>query len=287
MYHEYTQEELRAYCRTNIETLEIWGRRLIHEKMTSEYGENYIKLMISEDEYLVNKELRKHVEFMMEQEPGRFNKAVDTLFLDDIIYFLCNQKWYKKLFKQALDYIYPQGKDEAREFLKRLVYIRNYLSHSNPISVRQVEQVICYTHDFIDGLKQYYKDRGEEQVWNVPRIIKIKDSFGNVFDNPVDTHGSGSIFTINNAINCGDTYSIEIEVDSSFKTEDYNISWTFNSHDLHEYDDKTKLTVTFLPSDVDLNAFIRCKIVSKEEWHKHGSYDNRIAIGFSVLPPIK
>ncbi len=286
MYHEYTQDELRSYCRKSIESLEIWARNLIQEKMVAEYGTDYINTKTSNNEPLVKKEVCNHIKSMMDKEPGRFKRPVDTLFLDHIVYFLCNHKWYKKLFKEALDYIYPQGKDEAREFLNRLVPIRNPLSHSNPISIRQVEQAICYSHDFVEGLKKYYKDKGEEQVWNVPRIIRVKDSFGNIFDNPSDIHGVASVFTISNLIHCGDTYSVEVEIDSSFKPEEYYIKWRFNLHDTSEYNDKTKFVVSFSPSDVEEDTSISCTIISKKEWHKHRSYDNRVIIGFSVLPPL-
>lgn len=285
MYHEYTQEELRSYCRTNIETLEVWARRLIQEQMVAEYGNDYFDKKINE-EYIIKKDIRKHIKFMLEKEPDRFKRPVDTLFIDQIIYFLCNPKWYKQLFKTALDYAYPQGRDEVREFLTRLVPIRNPLSHSNPISVHQAEQAICYSHDFIEGLKQYYKDRGEEQVWNVPSIIRIKDSFGNVFDNHENGIVDYSIFNVSNEIHCYDTYSVEIEVDSSFDQSEYIIKWEFNNHNTVQFVDCTNFSVTFTPADVEQHTYIYCKLITKKEWHKHRTYDDKIVIGLSVLPPM-
>ena len=287
MYHEYTQEELRSYCRISIESLETWARNLIHEKMVAEYSENYLNTKISNDEYLIKKDIRNHIKTMLEKEPERFKRPVDTLFIDHIVYFLCNPKWYDKLFKRALDYIYPQGKEEAREYLTRLIPIRNPLSHSNPISIRQVEQAICYSHDFIDGLKQYYKDVGEEKVWNVPRIIKIKDSFGNVFENPNDSHAITSVFNVKNSIYCGDTYSLEVEVDSSFEKEEYSVRWRFDAHDTSEFNDKVRFVVKFLPNDVAESTQISCTITSKKEWHKHKTYDNAVIVAFTVLPPLE
>lgn len=287
MYHEYTQDELRSYCRTSIETLEIWARRLIHEKMVTEYGEKYIDVQINDNEPLIKKDICKHIKSMIEKEPERFKRPVDTLFIDHIIYFLCNPKWYGNLFKEALDYIYPQGKDEAREFLSRLVPIRNPLSHSNPISIRQAEQAICYSHDFVEGMKEYYKDRGEEQVWNVPRIIRVKDSFGNIFDNPTDGFTGKTIFKIDNELYCGDTYSVEIEVDSSFSKDEYLINWSMLPHNCNEFNNLTKFTVTFNTKDVAQNRYINCQLISNKEWHKYGSYDNEITIAFTVFPPVK
>lgn len=287
MYHDYSQEELRAYCRSCIESLEIWARRLVHEKMTEAYGDNYIDKVLDNGNFLVKAEIRNHVHSMMADSPERFKRPVDTLFIDQIIYFLCNQTWYTNLFKSALDYAYPQGFMEAREFLSRIVPIRNPLSHSNPITIRQVEQAICYSHDFIDGLKQYYKDRGEEQVWNVPQIIKVKDSLGNVFENLDETDSLGAFLYTNQLQNCGDTYSVEIEVDSSFEKSEYEIKWDFNHHNTNAFTDSERFTVRFTPDDVAQSTYILCEVNSKKAWHKYGHHDSKVTIVLTVLPPIE
>ena len=61
MYFNYTQEELRSYCRQNIENFEIWARNIIHEKMSANYGSDYINYKVSDENYLVKKEIREHV----------------------------------------------------------------------------------------------------------------------------------------------------------------------------------------------------------------------------------
>lgn len=286
MYHDYTQEELRAYCRKNIETLEVWARRLIHEKMIEEYGVGYIEKKIDHDNYLIKSDIRKHVKDMLRKEPERFHRAVDTLYIEHIIYFLCHPNFYKKLFKPAMDYIYPQGREEVREFLKRLPPIRNPLSHSNPITMHDVERAICYSHDFIEGLKTYYKERGEEQVWNVPKIIRIKDSLGNVFENNGQEDILGTYFTIPQNINCGETYSVEIEVDSSFSQNEYTFNWQFRGRSLENLEHSNKLTIRFDVSDVSETNFISCKLVQNKDWHKYGDFDSKISLKITVLPPL-
>ena len=162
---------------------------------------------------------------MLAKEPQRFQRLVDTLFLEDIIYILCKHSLYKELFKEALDYNYPQGLDEVREFLNRIVPIRNALSHSNPISVRQAEQAICYSNDFIDGLKKYYTQKGLEKMWNVPSIIKVTDSLGNVFY-PSDAIARTIFIKDKNGVfRVGDTYKISVEIDPSFEPSSYNVEW--------------------------------------------------------------
>lgn len=287
MYHEYTQEELRAYCRSCIESVEIWARRLVHEKMVEKYGEKYLEETLPDGSYIVKKEIRDHISKMQTQNPGRFRRPVDTLFIDQIIYFLCKKEWYDSLFKETLDFAYPQGCDEAREFLSRLVSIRNPLSHSNPISIRQVEQAICYSHDFVDGLKKYYEKKGEDRVWNVPRIIKISDSLGNVFDNPSETHGQSSIFKIPTPLHCGDTYSVTIEVDPAFSPAEYDIIWGDGVSEYKKYRNKTMYYVAFTEKEVAVLHMIECKIVSHKTWHKYTYHDCVISLQLTVLPPLE
>ena len=286
MYHEYTQEQLRAYSRTYIETLEIWARQLIHEKMTEEYGDNYIFLRLNDGNFLVNKEIRDHVSRMLSREPDRFNRPIDTLFFEHIIYFLSNELWYKKIFREPLSYAYPQGAKEVRVFLERLTPIRNPLSHSTSITMHDVERAICYSHDFIEGLKKYYAAKGKEKMYNVPRIIKVSDSLGNVFDNIVENNRLGMLITIPQAFNCGDKYSVEIEIDSSFRTDEYTINWNMARHTSAELGNYPKLTLCFEPKDVSETAYIGCTIVQNKEWHKHGDHDSKVTLCVKILPPI-
>ena len=269
LFADLTFDEIRDLCRSNIEAFEIWARKLIDAKMTEKYGENFVEAKDTHDEFILKKGFRERITSMRANEPERFPRLVDAFFAEDIEYILCHQAFYNELFKEALDYIYPQGREEAREFLKRLVPIRNALSHANPISTRQAEQAVCYTHDFIEGLKQYYKDKGEEKVWNVPRIVSIRDSVGNKFENPTDQHGNASIFSCSHAFRCGEEYSVEIEADPSFNVDDYQISWKYNNHDLEEFDNISEVKIIFRHSDVGEYSFLHCTVVSNKTWHKY------------------
>ena len=134
MYYEYTQEELRAYCRTCIETFEIWARRFIHETMSEKYGEDYLYAKLLNGDYIVGKSVRTQIERMIQKEQERFPRKIDTLFVENIIDILCNSKLYKDLFSSTILKNYPEGKEELRTFLNRIAVVRNYLSHANPIS---------------------------------------------------------------------------------------------------------------------------------------------------------
>ena len=283
MIYGYQQEELRSYCRSCIESLEIWSRRIIHEKMVETYGEGFLDLVLDNGEYLIKKDIRNHVHQLKSSDSTRIKRTVDALFLDDIIYFLCNPKWYSSLFKPALDIVYPQGKDEAREFLTRLIPIRNSLSHSNPISVHDAERAICYTHDFVEGIKQYYRDRGEERMWNVPQIIRITDSRGNIFTDP-ESSVLGALYTITPEFHLGEEYSIVVDVDPSFERESYKILWEMHGADIKEAQDKNTFQVKCSERDIAEQCYISCKILSNKSWHRYHDSDHTVVFVFSVLP---
>lgn len=286
MFYRYTEEELRSFCRQSIESLEMWARRLIHEKLTEKYGANYVNHKTSEENYLIKREVRDHIQSMLQSNQGRFHRDVDTLFFEHIIYFLCNPSFYRDMFGEALKYAYPNGYSEVRVFLNRITPIRNALSHSNPISIRQAEQAICYSHDFVEGLKQYYKEKGEEEMWNVPRIIRVADSFGNVYHNPTDSHGQQSIFLPSQEFRHGDTYSVTVDVDSSFLETEYDIIWQNQNHEVVEFKNNNHFVITFGDMDVSENHTINCIIKSHKPWHKHQHHDCRITLMFPVYPPL-
>ena len=149
MFYSISENELRSICKINLEAFEKWARTIIHNELVTELGENYFDIELSSGVPVVKKEIRLKTEKMMQKQPQRFHRKIDTLFLDEIIYLLCRHDLYKRFFKKFLDFIYPDGNAEARTYLNRLVPIRNCLSHSNPISVRDAERCICYTNDFI------------------------------------------------------------------------------------------------------------------------------------------
>jgi len=290
MYHSIVFNELRLHCRKYIESLENWSRRLIHEQLTNEYGDNYYDAVGINNEMIINKEIRRQADRLINENPDRFFRFVDTLFLDDIIYILCHPKFYKKLFKEALDISYPLGREEVRVFLKRIIPARNALCHANPISMRQAEQVICYCNDFVFGLREYYRKKGAESMWNIPKIIKAVDSLGNVYFPKTGAEDSPSknFCPSKEGVFCiGDTYSLELEIDPSFDPSEYAIKW-FESLFNERKDLQNQLTYskTFTIKDVKQAFHIQAKIISSNEWHKFTGYDDDLNIRLSILPPM-
>lgn len=171
MYYRYSEEELRTICRTHLENFEKWARIFIHNILSEKLGFDYFHSKGADGNFRIKKTLVENSDRMMASEPLRFLTHVDTLFIDDIIYILCKPDFYRDYFSSHLRTMYPDGCEELRTFLGRLIPIRNKLSHSNPFSIREAEQCVCYCNDFIECIKEYYKTMGQDKDFNIPTIL--------------------------------------------------------------------------------------------------------------------
>lgn len=276
LYHDCDSDELRSYCRSAIESLEMWTRRLIDDLLREKYGPHYLEAKEGNTP-IIKSAVKERAQKILSTKQSSSLREVDGLFLEDILYILTKDDLYYPLFKPVLDYVYPNNKQAIRMFLERIIPIRNDLSHANPISVRQAEQVICYSHDFVEGIKEYYKMKGKEKMWNVPTIIKITDSLGNEHDkrhNKVD-----HIFYV------GDSYTLTAEIDNSFSPDEYTIRWLNMLG--QEYSGTTNLhqiSLTFTNRHVGEHLSIRCLVSSKKDWHRHNFCDDEKSVNMTVLP---
>ncbi|MFS0870397.1 hypothetical protein [Paenibacillus xylanilyticus] len=291
LFLKLTNEELRIICKQQIEIFEFWTRRLIHEIFMKHFGANYINYMYSDGNYLFKKSIREEVTSRIQSRPGRYSRIVDALLLEDIVNIICNPKFYKTFFKDPLQEAYPDGLEEARTFLNRLAPTRNNLSHANPISIRNAEQVVCYINDVIDSLKNYYLRENIGMDYNVPQIIKASDSLGNEkYRNDLISSSTGVIWDlqgeIKNYLRPGDTYRLEIEIDPTFDAKDYTITWSVMGNINQEYNNMSSLIIHISEENVSYNFMISCKIVSNKVWHKHQNYDDKLDVMLRILPPI-
>ncbi len=186
--------------------------------------------------------------------------------------------------------IYPPSMPNAtihfKFCLERLKNIRNNLSHANSISIRDAEFVLSFTTEHIESFKRLYYMEGKQQEYNVPLIIKITDSFGNViirkdFQNH-ETHD------FSNDLKCflrpGDVISIEVEVDPSYTDAKYQFRFGGTSQD---YSYSNKLIYTIQKSDVEKRKPIYCQVRSDKDWHKQFNTDDQVSLFYKVLPPIE
>jgi len=288
MFYSMPEDELRSICRINIEAFEKWARTVIHYELTNNLGENYFDMELTPGVPVVKKSIREKSSNMMQHHPKRFSRKIDTLFLEEIIYLLCKDDLYKRFFKNFLDLIYPDGNAEARTFLNRLIPIRNCLSHSNPISIRDAERCICYTNDFIAGVKQYFYEKGKGRVFNTPNAIKLNDSLGNEFQLNKDTSFE-SIYINKVGTNqlyqfyIGEKYSVWLTLDPSFEPEQYTFDWHIECG--RHLGSSSRLDIEIAEDMIRERCPIYCTIKSAKSWHRYRGYDQQFAIVFQVLPP--
>ncbi|WP_223553222.1 hypothetical protein [Lysinibacillus sphaericus] len=287
--HSLSEDELRSICKKKVESLEYWLRRIIHEKFTNEYGADYFTKKLENDESVIKGEISKKARARREEQPNRYSRNIDATLLDDLIAILCNRRNYTPFFKEAFHKVAPLGNEQLKHVLSNIWECRNPLSHANPISIRQAEQLLCYSNDIIDSLKEYYKEKGEETLFNVPTILKYVDSLGNTFyREQMNDGGNGVSLSFrddaNSYLRAGEIFSIEVEIDPSFEESDYEIVWRIRSIKIPN-EESNKLTITLENHHVGDGVYISCEIISKKDWHKWNGYDDELTIGYKVLPP--
>jgi hypothetical protein len=163
-------------------------------------------------------------------QPSRYPRLADEVLLSDLIDIICLQQLWG-LFRPGVQGAFPAGAEEAQAFLRRIEAPRNNLAHANAVSVRSMEQVLCYSNDVIDSLNDYYRTLGMQTKYDVPRIITLRDYLGSArncaeihdatFNLWLDLRSNPDYF-----LRPGDEVSLEVEVDPAFETTSDLVQWT-------------------------------------------------------------
>lgn len=286
-----SEADLRNVCKERLEALEHWLRRLIEDILGQAYGD-YFEHTEPNGDRILKKRLAEQVAERRKKEAGRYPRKIDAILLEDAIDIVCNEKLFKAHFREPLSVAYPDGREEVRTFLGRLLIPRNHLAHSNPISVRQAEQVVCYTNDVIDSLKSYYIKVGMSTEYNVPLFMRYSDSFGNSFTRSQfhDIAGGGLLALYNDprfSLRPGDVLRVEVEVDPSFEPDSYSISWETQPAGLLQPSSTAVLVLPIEARHVAEQFYVDCKVSSNKDWHRLGfGIDDKVSVAYKVLPPI-
>lgn len=283
--------DIRSACREKIEALEHWLRRLIEDTLSAKYGD-YFTALDEKGGRVVKTEIAQKAIARKLSEPLRYPKTIDALLLEEAIDIVCNPRLYNDNFRVALAVIFPEGRDEARTFLKRISAPRNNLAHANGISLRQAEQIICYTNDVIDSLKSYYRQIGMEKIYNAPLILRVMDSFGNSFRRSEfsPTLDGGILKSFCNLPEMylwpGDDLAIEIEVDPTFDPTLYSILWFSSKSWSNEPSIGSRVVIPISNHQVGQQFDVQCKITVNRDWHRMGmGADDYLHLAYKVLPP--
>ena len=177
---------------------------------------------------------------------------------------------------------------EAETFLSKIIPIRNKLSHSNPISIREAEKAICYSNDFVEGVKEYMKQEGKQTEYNVPNIIKINDSLGheyylnkNVNFESIEIKDDTEL----HAFEIGDKYSVWLTLDPSFKREEYIFRWSAENGANLPINNLDRIDLILNEELVGERQAIYCTLKSNNNWHRYRGWNQQFAIVFKVFPP--
>jgi len=285
--HKINIETLREKSRSRIESLEIWLRRIINEELTTVFGADYINFQHSVDDYLIKKDIRENINNRF--STGEFPRNIDAALFEHLIYFLCKADFFDNYFKKYLIEFHPEtmpnGNIHLKFVLEKLKNIRNNLSHANSISIRETEFVMSTTTELFESFKAFYSMEGKQQEYNVPQIIKITDSFGNVIIRK-DFNKFEHYFLDDNPkyyLRPGDILSIEVEVDPSYTEAKYQIR--FGGARDYSYDNKLVYEIT--NNDVSARKTIHCQVKSDKPWHKTFNRDDQVTLFYKVLPPLE
>ena len=208
-------------------------------------------------------------------------------FFDDLIDIICNPKLYNENFKKPLEYVFKLGREQAKVKFEQIKEIRNYLSHTNHISNRQAEQIICYSKDIIESLKEFYLEINREKDFNVPSIVSFKDSVGNSKFSSQFVGSNEYKFIDNKESNIyeGETLSMEVTVDESFEKSDYTIIWHYKAggsvFDIKKVQGN-KLTIELTSKFISESLKIECSIISNKDWHKYQKFDDILKIIYKI-----
>ena len=291
-FYQLYEREIRSFAKETIETLEIWLRRIIDIELSRHYGKNYLTAQTKNGDNLINNKLKESISKRAASNKSRYPRIIDAALLDEEISIICKPNLYNNHFKIYLENAFPLGVDEARIFLERLIPIRNHLYHANPITIRQAEQVICYSNDIIDSIKKYFESVNKQQDYNVPTIIKISDSLGSVFhDSQITRQKTGQKGLINQTKNqnkwlrVGETLTIEAVIDSSFTEKDFIIQWKCLGNPKYSCQGD-KFIRRLTNSEVHETLNIICTVTSNQSWHRFGNIDDSVTLIYKVLPPI-
>lgn len=291
------ETELKEMCRHRIDSFEQWSRRLIDETLRTNYGKNYIDVVIQEGQPLIKSEIKKKIAARIKDNPKRYSRYIDATVMEDIEYFFCRDDLYKCYFKEIFE-PYFSGNNEIRSVLRRLTDIRNKISHGNLLSIHEVEQVFCYTDDFIERFKAYYVKKGKSREYNVPVFTRVKDSFSHDIIREYMECYPWELYLTHESIldrprvvlRSGETYKLWVEVDSSFPENTYDVTWRFECGDRIEEGKSNTVEVSFDDKDVSYTFEIHFYLKTHNTWHRRARMDNddELIISFSdILPSIE
>lgn len=281
-------EDARSLCRGKIESLEHWLRRLVDEVMTATHGADYATRTDASGKPVLAKKRIEPARARMLSDPARYPRLLDAMLLGDLIDIVCGNEWPN--FRPALQDAYPHGPAEARTFLTRIEGPRNNLSHANSVSLRAMEQVLCYSNDVIDALKDHYRRAGMQTQYDIPYILAVRDFRGRTWRRSELLDNSGPLLLHLNKdpayfLRPGDELAFEVEVDPSFTSAGYSLRWHWPGVHFVDSPSTSRVVVPIEERHVMEQFMLSCQVTTDRVWHRLQGCDEHLVLVLKVLPP--
>jgi hypothetical protein len=107
--HLLSDDERRALCRRELEALEHWLRRLIHETLSAAHGADYLDAVDQGGRRVIKKPVADDIAERLKDEPLRYYRPVDAAHLGDLVTVICNPFNWRQYFGAALSKAFPLG----------------------------------------------------------------------------------------------------------------------------------------------------------------------------------
>lgn len=281
----------RTICKQKLESLEMWLRRLIDESLSA-INPDYLCQPINGRPVLSKNKLSRIIA-RYRKDPHRFPAKIYATDFSHLIDIICHENLYDQFFHDPLSTCFPLGRQEAQDFLNRLIPHRNRLAHGHEISDRDAERLLCYSNDIIDSLKSSYERQGMTKKYNVPLILSVALWTGDIFRREQCQHIGGHIMlnlSKNQRFDCivGDTITLEVEVDPAYEVSSYDIEWRLlpsgGNYTKHV---ANKFVVRLEEEQICEEFSVQCVIKGKnKKWYRLGSNkaDDFLLFYVRVLP---
>lgn len=277
-------------ARRHIEQLEKWLRSIIDYELNSAYGNDYLRYTDKAGQKIIKKKILDNITNRIKKEPKRYTRIIDATLTGELKYIICKEELFDLYFKKYFDNL---SREDVLKKLTKVEQARNPLFHSNEISETQFYQVLCYSKELTNEMKQYYSKNNLENEFNLPLITKFIEH-----NNGIEilrnkflgfTDGTKGVKIFEN-IFVGEELRFEIEVDPTFERSSYTIFWSINGSFIKRDDTIFDIQIdnSFIGEDVIIvQAYVR---YDNKDWFKFdlfgAEYDEKLVIKTNRVFPI-
>ena len=283
-------DNVRSECRREIENLEIWLRRLVHQTLAP-ISPTYLTLE-QDGRFVFKKSIRENANNKFVVNADAYARPVDACTFDDVIYIVCHPSIFDSYFKNFLSGAFSLGRNEAQSYLGSLVPIRNNLSHANPITLKQAYRVFFVCGEVIESIKNRYKDLGVQNKFNVPLIQAYRDSFSrNAGPEEIRRMNNGEATLSFKFIKqnewpeafVGERIDFEVDIDPSFELGSYTVWWTI---DAKKFGEGRSASIVLEDAHVGEHVRVLCWVKTDHEWHRLNNCDDVLYVNLKIFPSL-